>query len=91
MLDQLPEYECSLHISHNQHKCYYESAAEYLNRPEGPGPGGFDEDEWVSRGDFDAAIATDSIWEIQWYPNTPVGFCMAYGSTLENALKAANK
>lgn len=88
MLDRLPKYDVSLHITHNQHKSYYESAADYL-RSHRAGDG-FDPDEWLSRADFEEAIAQGSIWEIQWYPNTPVGFCIAYGSTLENALQAAN-
>lgn len=91
MIDSLPKYDVTLHITHNQHKSYYETVEEYLNRPEGVGIGGFRADEWVSREDFEAAIAKDSIWEIQWYPNTPVGFCVAYGSTLENALAAASQ
>ena len=84
----LPKYDVSLHISHNQHKGYYKSTAEYLSRPFGTG--GFDPDEWISREDFDAAIAQDSVWEIQWYPDTPVASCTVYGSTFANALKAAN-
>jgi hypothetical protein len=90
MIEGLPKYDVTLHITHNEHKSYYESATQYLNRPEGVGIGGFRPDEWTSREDFDAAIAQDSIWEIQWYPNTPVGFCSAYGSTFENALLVAN-
>lgn len=91
MLENLPKYKVSLHITHNRHKCYYETAEDYLARPEDIGAGGFQVDEWVSREDYDAAIESDSIWEVQWYPETPVGFCVAYGSTLENALKAANR
>lgn len=91
MLERLPEYKVSLHITHNQHKSYYESAEKYLHRSDMGWKGGFDPDEWISREDFDAAIANDSIWEIQWYPNTPVGFCLVYGSTLDNALLAAAK
>jgi len=52
---------------------------------------GFDESEWISRDDFKEAVAHDSLWEIQWYPNSPVGFCTAYGSTFENAMMCANQ
>jgi hypothetical protein len=91
LTDRLPAYKVTLHITHNEHKSYYESAEDYLSRPEGIGAGGFHPDEWVSKADFDTAISADSIWEIQWYPNNPGGSCTAYGSTLENALTAANK
>ena len=45
----------------------------------------------MSREDFVAAIANDSIWEVHWYPSSPNWYCVAYGSTLENALIAANR
>jgi hypothetical protein len=28
------------------------------------------------------AIATDELWTMQWYPETPVGFCVLHASTL---------
>ena len=90
MIEGLPKYDVALQITHNNHKTIYMRAEDYLNEPEG-NILGFDPDEWISRADFDAAIATDSIWEIVWWARTPVAYCNAYGSTFDNALAAASK
>lgn len=68
-------------IRHNQHALYYETVEDYLARP------GTDED--VSAGDRMEMIRTGEVWEIQWYPGTPVGFCVVYAPTLERALELA--
>jgi hypothetical protein len=34
------------------------------------------------------AIATNKVWEIHWYPETPVGFCSVLASTLSAAIEA---
>ena len=87
----LPEYKVSLTISHNDHKTTYEPLLRYLeNVASLQDTDVFDADCWISRADFDAAIENDSLWEIHWYPDTPVGSCTVYGSTLENALMKAN-
>jgi hypothetical protein len=84
MLDKLPKYRCSLTVRHNAHKGIYESVEAYINDV-------FQPEEWVSEADFHEALATDNLWHIHWYPDTPVGSCDAYGSTLENALKASTQ
>jgi len=71
----LPEHKASLDIVHNQHLGYYQSAAEYV-----------DEDRltWKNTEAKDRAIATNTVWELQWYPETPVGFlCVAAPTLLE--------
>jgi hypothetical protein len=30
------------------------------------------------------------VWEVQWYPVTPVGFCRVYAATFARALEIAN-
>lgn len=82
---KFPSYSISLHISHNDHKSSYESVEdwiEFLN---------VEEDEFVSEGDMEKAINEDSLWEVHWYPDTPIGFYRAFGATLETALEKANQ
>ena len=80
---RLPQH-IAMDIAHNQHKIYYETVEEYLGRHD------WAPDE-LSDDDRAAMIAADSVWEIQWYPNTPVGFNIVYAATLERALELANK
>jgi hypothetical protein len=84
MIDKLPKYKVSLHISHNAHKGCYETVAGYLRFI-------FQADAWVSEADFHAAQDTDNLWHIRWYPDNAIGSYDAYGSTLENALAASTQ
>lgn len=76
-----PEHKCGLHLTHNQHKDYYETVERYF------------ENGWMegfaSEEDKQRMIAADEIWELQWYPDTPVGFYKVVGVTLEEVLKKA--
>ena len=71
-------------MTHNQHKDYYETVTQHLE--EYPG---FDDDNFVSKEDRQKCIDTDELWELQWYPKTPVGFYKVCGSTLEIVLERA--
>jgi len=79
--DRLPEHEASLHITHNQHKAYYDPIERYIEDND------IEDDDWATPTSRKRAIETDSIWELQWYPNTPVGFNVLYGATLEEILQ----
>lgn len=82
----LPVHSVTLHIVHNQHRSYYQSARDYLLTPHGreADPGDF-----VDADDYERCLAGDELWEIQWYPNTPIGFVCVFGSTLARAMAAA--
>jgi hypothetical protein len=45
--------------------------------------------QWASDDERVKAIANNSVWTIQWYPQTPVGFCCVGASTFEAAALAA--
>ena len=80
MEDQFPRH-LSLHIQHNEHKGYYQSAAEWAAEN--------DERQyaqWATDDERAKAIAEDSIWTVQWYPDTPVGFHCVAASTLAAAV-----
>lgn len=80
---KLPKH-INLTIEHNPHASHYLTAEEYL-----------DEDlkdfaSDIAPADRAAMIATGEIWEIQWYPDTPIGFYVVAAATLERALELAN-
>ncbi len=85
-MNWLPPHKASLHLTHNEHRNYYQSAAAWIEEQEtfGGGPT-FD---WVSPEEREKAIRDDSVWVLHWYPETPVGFCCLAASSLE-ALQAA--
>lgn len=81
----LPRHNASLTISHNQHKDYYKTVAEKLAGLKHIGI------DWISEEDKRVAIETDELWEMQWYPNTPIGFHLCMASSLEILLELALK
>jgi hypothetical protein len=89
LLDLFPVHKASMHIMHNDHLNNYETAAstirEELRDTEGYA------DDWPSPEEMQKAIATNEIWEVRWFPNTPVGSCVVYAATLEAALAFANE
>lgn len=71
-MNWLPEHKCGLHLSHNEHRDVYETVEQFYD------PGDFvSEEEWLK------AVKEDSVWVLQWYPETPIGFHRIAASTLE--------
>lgn len=81
----LPPHKGSLSIEHNEHTTNYQTVAEYLSDTQWAPS----EDEWVTPTSKERAIATNSLWTMRVYPNTPVGFYRLAGATLEELLVAA--
>lgn len=78
----------SFHLSFNDITApNYCTVAKYLDDY---GPEDFDRYGWVSPEERQKAIDTNSWWLLQWYPETPVGFCWLSASSLEALLAAAN-
>lgn len=77
-----PKHKCGLYLTHNAHRDYYENISDYISDLGVSAP--FKDDEAKAR-----AVATDQIWELQWYPGTPVGFHMVAAPTLEEVLALA--
>ena len=80
---KLPRH-INLTIEHNPHKGSYLTIEQF---EEFPGDDPYY--DWAD-GERDKAIAADSMWVIQWYPDTPIGFLAVAASTFEAALDAAN-
>lgn len=45
--------------------------------------------DWASEEERIKAIEQNSVWTIQWYPETPVGFCCVGASTFQAAAEYA--
>ena len=81
----LPRHKCGLYLTHNANRSYYKSIEEAIAEVD-DGP-----DEWVSPEEREKALVADSIWNLQWYPDTPIGFFSVSASTLEAVLREAQK
>lgn len=73
---------CSMTISHNDHHFMYLSVADTLDDSQGY----YDD---VPEDERAAMIATDTIWTLHIYQNTPVGFNVYHGATLDAVVDAA--
>ena len=80
-MNWLPKHKCGLYLTHNEHKDIYESAKDWIENRQF-------EDDFVSPEEMQKAIDEDSIWRLQWYPETPVGFYSVAAASLE-AIEAA--
>lgn len=81
----------ALTISFNdEHACNYVSAQGWHDEW-GMYGGGSETDciQWASEDERQKAIRDNSVWTIQWYPNTPVGFYCVGASTFEAAARYA--
>lgn len=79
----LPKHKASLHLQHNDHKNYYENLENWIR-----------DNDWCDWENDEAkrrAIETDECWTLQWYPETPVGFCAVAAPSLEECLALANR
>ena len=79
-----PRHNCGLYLTHNAHKDVYETAERCINHwNSGNSP------HWKDAEAKDRAIATNEIWELQWYALTPVSFMWVAAPTLDECLELA--
>ena len=76
---QFPRHAASLHLTHNDHKGSYMTVLQCI----ADGDHGCTEDCWVSPEQKQKAIDTNECWTLQWYPDTPVGFCIKSAADLD--------
>lgn len=94
LLKQLLEGEySSLTIGYNdEHACNYTDAQGWHDKWGMYGADPQDDQDridWASEEERQAALRENSVWTIQWYPRTPVGFYCVAASTFEAAAKYA--
>jgi hypothetical protein len=78
---------CSLTLTHNDHHVVYESLADVLERSADDPLADYYSD--VPADEKARMVASDSVWTLHVYPNTPVGFNVWHGATLDTAIDAA--
>ncbi len=78
--DYLPVHRASLTIAHNDHKTVYAPIARYAEE--------IDDEQWATPTSRQRCIQSDTIWELQWYPATPIGFYKIAGASLAEILCA---
>lgn len=79
-----PQHECGLYLTHNQHRDYHQTLSEYIQDHEL-------EEDFENAKTMARAIETDELWELQWYPHTPVGFIRVVAPTLEEVLELGRR
>lgn len=73
-----------LTLEHNPNAAYHMGVEQWLKeQPEHHDTG------WASPEERKAAIATNELWVLQWYPDTPVGFFLVSAATLDALLEHA--
>ncbi len=80
---KLPNH-LTLQIEHNEHKNVYEPIEDFILETDLTRH--FENPEEMA-----ICIKLDELWIIRWYPDTPVGFYLVAGSTLEKCLELANR
>ena len=81
-----PAHKGAMHITHNEHKSNYQSAEEWALENDDRHYA-----DWISDDERAKAIAEDSIWTLQWYPETPVGFCCVAASSFEALMRSTRE
>ena len=81
--EMFPAHAAGMILEHNPHHSVYESVDEYF--------GDTPLLDRVSKEIRDECVRSDSIWTLQWYPSTPVGFNFVAAATLERVLKLARE
>lgn len=74
-------------ITHNDFAGSYQTAAQWIADEEGRGDTYY---EWAGPDEREKALLTGSVWIVQWYPDTPVGFYAVAASTFEAAMRRVN-
>lgn len=81
-----PRHDCELILSHNTHKNNYQTIEQWekdlkaCSNEDDADPVKFG---WVSVEQRDKAIAKNSVWELHWYPDTPIGFFRIFACDLD--------
>lgn len=80
---KFPKHKAGLTLTHNEHLNYYETFEEHLLADMRK----YESIVWVSIAERKKAIDTNEVWELHWYPDTPIGACMMQASSLTALLE----
>ena len=79
-LDWFPNHKCELILRHNTNTGNYETVKELIIHTDY---------DWQSEEHKQRAVDTNEIWELQWYPETPIGFYLIAAPTLNELIEFA--
>ena len=80
---KLPKHHI-LSIEHNPHKSSYETVQQYLDN--------YDHlKALIIEEDLKICIESNELWQIQWYPFTPISFNVVISYSLERCLELINE
>ncbi len=82
LVKKFPRHEAGLYLVHNAHKDVYETIEQYYED---------DPNDWVSEDQRLKALKENSVWDLQWYPDTPIGSYRLLACDLDVLLEAAKK
>ncbi len=82
---KFPDHKAALYLTHNDHLNCYATVAKFIEEEDH----GYR--DWVSEEQKQKAIETNDCWFLQWYPDTPVGFCILAAADLDVLLEHACK
>src|ERR1700722_10841545 len=77
--------KASVHLTANQHLSYYDPLDRYIDEDANRDK----DDQMVSPEQRKRIIAAGVIYELQFYPDSPVGFYRVYGTTMDEVVAAA--
>ena len=75
----------SVHLTVNEHTVNYENIEEYLYRLNDRFPG----DNEISKDDFERFVKKGFVYELHFYPDTPIGSYCVYGTSLSEVIEKA--
>lgn len=76
----------SFSVACNDHKLSYQTAAEAIERDPW-----YDEGDFISHEELKRSVSTNTIWTLQYYPETPVGFVKLHASAFQPLLDRINQ
>jgi hypothetical protein len=81
----LPVHKGGLSLDHNPHVANYESVEQWESLLIDCGS----VFHWVDDEQRNKSVATNEVWDLHWYPDTPIGSHRLLACDLEVLLKAA--
>ena len=79
---KFPAHKCTLYLEHNPNKNVYESVEEYL----------INNEDYIGKNNLKVqeCIESNELWVLHWYPETPIGFHVVIGKSLNSCLEQAH-
>jgi hypothetical protein len=84
----LPAHKCGLYLEHNACRDAHQTVEKWLESEQ---DWNGDPNSWKSDEQRQRAIATNEVWTLQWYPETPIGSHTIAAPTIDELLQFASE